>query len=32
MAGNAWNSIAEMIFYNKEVKWKDDKNDDGGVG
>ena len=32
MAGNNRHSIVEIIFYNKEVKWKDDKNDDGRVG
>ena len=32
MAGNASNSILEIIFHNKAAKWKDDKNDYGRVG
>ena len=32
VAGNVMHSIVEIIFHNKAVKCKDDKNDDGRVG
>ena len=32
MAGNVRHLIVEVIFHNKSVNWKDDKNDYGRVG
>ena len=32
MPGNARHSIVEIIFHNKAVKCKDDKNDNGRAG
>ena len=32
MAGNTRHFIVGIIFHNKVVKYKDDKNDDGTVG